>query len=196
MVSLEDRLLQVEKIDTCAFADVSLIPTADLPLQNTLFFEHCPAPIAASYLQSICLAEGCLVDRTPLIELCESTHHTSDFDMPDAPLNPFTARLPVPDLRRAIHRLQLESSLAVMSDSNEMHSVLSAETTRTEYMENVADWATAQVAAVSPATGLQERSRVLCRLITHTDTMSFVDSHLTRMPLDTSDVSTVLLLHS
>lgn len=184
--------MRVERIDTCACTDVSLIPTTDLPLQSILFFEHCPAPIAASYLQSICLAEGSLVDRSSLIDLCESTHHTNDFDTPDAPLNPLTARLPVPDLRRAIHCLQLGSSLSATSEPNKAHGVSPAEKRRTEYLENLTDWSTAQVAAVLPTTDAQEHLRVLCRLIAHTDTMSFADSHLTRMPLDTSDVSTSL----
>lgn len=64
--------------------DLSLVPTADLPLQTTLIFQTCPAPVAVSYLQTLCCAEGFIVQRDVLRTLYEAA----------------------PDLRRVMQQLQ------------------------------------------------------------------------------------------
>ncbi|KAF5370109.1 hypothetical protein D9758_001044 [Tetrapyrgos nigripes] len=73
--------------------DPALIPLGDLPLQTQLDFQPCPPPIAVSYLQSICRAEGYMVQR----ELISQLHHNlTSVDGSRCS-----------DLRRIIHCLQL-----------------------------------------------------------------------------------------
>lgn len=178
--------------------DINLVPTLDLPLQSILFFQSCPPPVAASYLQALCLAEGRLLDRNFLVDLCEATCRIDAFDMPDSPLNPVTEVLPVPDLRRAIHHLQLWASddSAIKTESSEIHAVSLCEITRDEHLENLADWTSVHVHPVASANGAEKQSQLPQSLISHVETLSFIDSYLTRMPLDTPEVSTDLLSHN
>ncbi|KAJ7180090.1 P-loop containing nucleoside triphosphate hydrolase protein, partial [Mycena crocata] len=69
----------------CTCNDISLIPSVELPLQTTLYFEPCPPAVAGSYLQGLCCAEGHIVDREVLAKMYEQGM----------------------DLRHSIHRLQL-----------------------------------------------------------------------------------------
>jgi hypothetical protein len=166
--------------------DISLVPTSDLPLQSILFFQPCPPPVAASYLQGLCLADGHLVDRNFLLDLCESTRQINSFDMPDSLLNPLTGTLPVPDLRRAIHHLQLWVS-TIPATKSEPAQVLRPEKTEDEYLEDFADWNTALVTPVD-VHDAEKQLRVLRGLMSHTETLSFTDGHLSRRPLDTREV--------
>jgi hypothetical protein len=140
-----------------------------------------------SYLQGLCLVEGCFLDRSFLLELCESTRRMDTFDIPDTPLNPLTGALPVPDLRRAIHRLQLWASS--VKPSAEGHAVPSCEKTQDEYLENLADWCNVGVHSVASTSGTEKQLRIPHGLISHVETLSFIDSYLTRMPLDMPEVS-------
>ncbi|KAH7879829.1 P-loop containing nucleoside triphosphate hydrolase protein, partial [Lentinula edodes] len=74
--------------------DASLVPVAELPLQDVLNFQLCSTSVATSFLQALCCAEGYLLDREVLSRFYESPN-SSGLDYP---------RL---DLRRAIHNLQL-----------------------------------------------------------------------------------------
>ncbi|KAJ7700095.1 P-loop containing nucleoside triphosphate hydrolase protein [Mycena rosella] len=65
--------------------NLSLVPTSELPLQTILEFQPCPAPVAGSYLQGLCCAEGHIVDRNVLTKMYAQGY----------------------DLRHTIHRLQL-----------------------------------------------------------------------------------------
>ncbi|KAJ3535327.1 hypothetical protein NM688_g6994 [Phlebia brevispora] len=73
-------------------ADISRVPCLDLPLQTTLRFAPCPSPLAGSYLQALCLAQGVEVKRQGLIRLYEGE------DAQDGPHQP--------DLRQTIMQLQ------------------------------------------------------------------------------------------
>ncbi|KAJ3802737.1 hypothetical protein GGU11DRAFT_481480 [Lentinula aff. detonsa] len=74
--------------------DISLVPVADLPLQDVLHYQLCSTSAATSFLQALCCAEGYLLDREVLSRFYE---RPGLFEL-DPP------RL---DLRRAIHNLQL-----------------------------------------------------------------------------------------
>ncbi|KAF8351453.1 P-loop containing nucleoside triphosphate hydrolase protein [Amanita rubescens] len=80
----------------CTCNDISLVPLSDLPVQNVLAFEPCPPKIAASYLQAVCCSEGWFIDRETVTQLYEAPYETIS-DTSQA----------APDLRRAMHRLQL-----------------------------------------------------------------------------------------
>jgi len=169
--------------------DISLVPTMDLPLQSILFFQPCSPPVAASYLQGLCLAESCLFDRNFLLELCESTCQIETFDMPDSLLNPLSGIFPMPDLRRIIHHLQLWASVArpIEREAAEVHTFSSCEKTRDEYLDNLADWSSVGSNPFVSANSAEMHLRMLRDIFSHTDTLSFIDSYLTRMPLDTPD---------
>ena len=92
-------------IMTCS--DITLIPTDDLPLQTILTFIPCPTHLAVSYLESLCMAEGCIANRRDLHRLylsgCDSGHVE---DATTAPADLSYTTSPKPDLRRAINHLQ------------------------------------------------------------------------------------------
>ena len=157
-------------------------------MQSILIFQPCPPPIAASYLQGLCLAEGRLVDRNILLQLCGFTRRIDVFDMPDSPLNPLTGSLPVPDLRRAIHRLQLWRSIRTATEA-EPDNVLTSEMSPDEYLEDLADWEAVRIDPVASEDDLEKQLQVLRGLMRHAETLSFIDSHLSRRPLDATEVS-------
>ncbi|KAJ4478083.1 hypothetical protein J3R30DRAFT_3682661 [Lentinula aciculospora] len=74
--------------------DISLVPVADLPLQNVLNLQLCSTSVATSFLQALCCAEGYLLDRESLSRFYESP-------------GLFELDPPRMDLRRAILNLQL-----------------------------------------------------------------------------------------
>jgi hypothetical protein len=112
------------------------------------------------------------------------------FDMPDWPLNPFTGALPVPDLRRAIHRLQLWVSTA--STEPEPSEVPDLQQMKDEHLEELADWNTV---GHDPADDAAKQLEVLRDLLSHTETLSFIDSRLTRKSTDTTEVSYKIYVH-
>ncbi|KAF8165342.1 hypothetical protein B0H34DRAFT_688843 [Crassisporium funariophilum] len=87
----------------CTCNDVSLVPLSDLPLQTILKFEPCPPDIATSYLQSLCSAEGYLVDQKYLHHLYTATQSQDQWPLVAVSRNDVAA----PDLRRTIHTLQV-----------------------------------------------------------------------------------------
>lgn len=72
-------------------SDISLVPVMDLPLQDILNFQLCSTPVATSFLQALCCAEGYLLERNALSRFYENAG-SLEIDL---------------DLRRAIHNLQL-----------------------------------------------------------------------------------------
>src|SRR5436190_19653617 len=106
--------------------DVSLVPMHDLALQSVLKFSPCPAPVAASYLRGLCLAEGRFVERDAVMRLYESAQHASSIDHLDAHINAEDSS--VPDLRRTINQLQLSY--------HQGRSMLDRE----QALEDLADW--------------------------------------------------------
>ncbi|PBK69622.1 P-loop containing nucleoside triphosphate hydrolase protein [Armillaria solidipes] len=76
----------------CTCNDITLLPLDDLPLQQILHFRPCESSLATSYLQSMCAAEGYLVDRKKIAQVYERSPEHHDV---------------IPDLRQSIHTLQL-----------------------------------------------------------------------------------------
>ena len=59
-----------------------------------------------------------------------------------------------------------------------------------EYLENLADWPnTVRIDPVASADDPEKQLQVLRGLMSHTETLSFIDSYLSRRPLDTTEVS-------
>ncbi|KII95183.1 hypothetical protein PLICRDRAFT_34020 [Plicaturopsis crispa FD-325 SS-3] len=164
--------------------DITLVPIDDLPLQNVLTFEPCPSPLAASYLQGMCAAEGSFPDRDALVRLYETTAQLHTIDLPDVPLHPHTETLPKPDLRRAIHQLQLWCS-------NRGHAI-GYDTTDDRSLEDMAEWGTHPNVKAPGAADRDLSIRALDRLAAHTELASFVDRHLVRRPLDAPEALATL----
>lgn len=174
--------------------DLSLVPIQDLPLQTILTFQPCSTPVAVSYLQGLCCAEGYLVERRSLLQLYESTYELSSIDLPDNPALPGSGYLPVPDLRRAIHNLQL------WCPTNETHTQVGYTRQYKELhqdpFEELANWVCSTSGGDCPAEGLRENKGLTREWGTHrshqhsasyAELTSFVDSHLIRGP-DTLEV--------
>ncbi|TFY83611.1 hypothetical protein EWM64_g405 [Hericium alpestre] len=83
-------------------ADVTLVPTEDLPLQDILTFKPPPRPIVTSFLQGLCLAEGLRVDRQHLEHVLTAEHRTFPHDRV-GPDEPSTSHV---DLRQCINQCQ------------------------------------------------------------------------------------------
>lgn len=167
------------------------MPTEDLPLQEILVFEPCPPELSISYLQGLCLAENRLIDRNSLLGIvASSAHHVDAMDTPDMPLNPLTSWEPTLDLRKAIHHLQLVSSTLCARE-------VFALPLQDQYIEELCDWIPTQIQSHAPAsaTELQKQLQALRALSSHTDTISFADSYLTRHALHTPDVSIFIQNH-
>lgn len=92
---------------------MSLIPINDLPLQNILYFNACAAPIAVSYLKTLCFTEG--YDTS--LDLLQKLYRT-DSGHDDPILNPFLSdKSQTPDLRRTINALQVLCGTSDRSES-------------------------------------------------------------------------------
>jgi len=59
-------------------ADVSLVPTSDLPLQTILWYEACPMELAVPYLSAIAELEGSRVESPELTKLCNGSDDRTD----------------------------------------------------------------------------------------------------------------------
>jgi hypothetical protein len=152
---------------------------SELPLQTLLWFFPCPAPLATSYLQSLALAEGYLIDRGAVEKLYASTYAACPADIPDVPLHPFSSPLPVPDLRRAIHNLQLRCYRGETGEKGKEPMSLEG--------LNTAPPGQLFVGTVAQTDDIQAFRR-LYRTQKHTDTRSFVDAYLLRRPQDVMEV--------
>ncbi|RDB22523.1 ATPase family AAA domain-containing protein 5 [Hypsizygus marmoreus] len=178
----------------CTCNDISLVPTLDLPLQATLGFQPCPSPLAASYLQALCYAEGYEVERATLLALYESTFELNSVDLPDSPHPPMISDFPVPDLRRTIHQLQFQCSSA---DSESEYT--SRWELEQKSVEDLCDWtwptgrprkSADGSSGDQPPLATVSRTNMLSTselAVNHADLISFVDSHLIRGPLTTSE---------
>ncbi|KAI0314458.1 hypothetical protein OF83DRAFT_1136737 [Amylostereum chailletii] len=80
--------------------DMSMVPTADLPLQDIIKFRHPSRELVASSLQSLCLAEGLDVACDPFLRGITGGIQTDDPDLPE------DTNVPL-DLRQCINQLQL-----------------------------------------------------------------------------------------
>ncbi|OJT07138.1 ATPase family AAA domain-containing protein 5 [Trametes pubescens] len=97
--------------------DTSLVPFQDLPLQTTLNFTPCPPPLAVSYLQTMCLAEGRLLDCAMIERLYEYPDTPTEEHCIDSALHPDHILRPTQDLRKTINQLQLGDSSRIDSGS-------------------------------------------------------------------------------
>lgn len=82
--------------------DTSLVPFEDLPLQTTLLFDPPQSSLTASYLKSVCEAEGIAMSHRVAQQVYENAKPTS--------LTPGSRHLPhelTGDLRSSLNQLQL-----------------------------------------------------------------------------------------
>ena len=136
----------------------------------------------ASYLQAVCLAEKRPVERSFLTELAESTQPVDFLDIPDMPVNPLTRPFPGHDLRSTLHELQFLSSTPVACSTRVK--------TPQERREDLADWSAIDLSTAQDDPG---SFALLRRMERHVDAVSYIDSFLTRDPLDTPEVRNICL---
>ena len=163
-----------ETDDGCA--DAGLVPVGELPLQKVLVFEPCASPVAATFLQCVSLAEGCLVPHEDLVVLYESTHAIDGLDTPDAPLYPRTEPLPLPDLRRCITQLQILCAGTRQGSASEKHQG-----------DEAGGHARRSARAISA--GSRDESEWWWQMKRESELMSHVDAELCRTGVGTREVS-------
>lgn len=166
---------------TFACTDIQLVPVADLPLQTVLRFQPCPSGPAVTFLQCLCLTEGYAIPREKLTQLYETTYTTQNMDLPDAPLNPRTEPLPLPDLRRSITQLQLMCTDAI----HEAKIPRQAQGTA-EYGPSLPLTISAQTSANTSTTSTEEE--LWRRISNYADYVSYADSYLCRTSLESHEV--------
>ncbi|KAF5387832.1 hypothetical protein D9615_000415 [Tricholomella constricta] len=180
----------------CTCNDIALIPTQDLPLQAILNFQACPLPLAVSYLQGRCSAEGYTLERNLLSQMYkDSVPKLDPIDNPDITTPGISGEVPAPDLRRTINRLQFLCSSA----DSEIERTSGWEHL-SDPVEDLCDWdwslepkrrklADGPSADQGlPATVMRTEAppgRVLAAR--HAELISFVDSHLMRSAWDTQE---------
>jgi hypothetical protein len=180
--------------------DISLVPTHELPLQIILYFQPCAPSIVASYLQGLCFLEGYQLDRTSLLQLCNSTYQLEPADVPNSFIPPTSNTSPAPDLRRTINRLQLRCTTTPLQSG--YISLWEVEENR---IEDLSDWTWAiptdrktstgssadQIHTAATGMGTEAPSpRELAAY--YADLISFVDSYLMRSTFDTLSVGFLL----
>jgi hypothetical protein len=164
------RPLYLSQLTWISFLDVSLIPTLDLPLQTILTFQACPAPVATSYLQGLCYAEGYSVERDSLLELYERTD-------PSVSASAMFVESQVPDLRRTINCLQFQCLTCPPSGR-----MVRCQTDSESSIEDLSDWSWPHSYPTMDAKFQIPRRPVM----DHAELISFVDSQLSGF--DTSQV--------
>ncbi|KAF8450720.1 hypothetical protein L210DRAFT_976407 [Boletus edulis BED1] len=169
------RCCQRPVVMTCN--DPGLVPVGDLPLQDMLVFEPCPSTVAATFLQCVSLAEGCLIPHEDLMVLYESRDAMYGIDIPDRGKYPGTERVPLPDLRRSITQLQMLCVGARHGSGSEMH--------QGEEAEGHVRGSGGPISVESRATVEREWWRKMNR---HSELMSHVDAELCRTTPDTTEV--------
>lgn len=168
--------------------DPSLIPLDELPLQTILHFQPCPLPVAASYLQCLCEAEG---HPLSIDQLYETLSGLDSVDFADAPTNFTPASLPIPDLRHAIHHLQF---WCPVKDKINLPKNVSEDP-----FIDLVDWdLQSRISQLQGDINPESKERAYAQLqpgLHHADLMSFADCYLTRRPSDSPDVSVPFLRH-
>ncbi|KAK0491033.1 hypothetical protein IW261DRAFT_1435294 [Armillaria novae-zelandiae] len=139
----------------CTCNDITLLPLDDLPLQQILHFRPCESSLATSYLQSMCAAEGYLVDRKKIAQVyeCSPEHHNV-----------------IPDLRQSIHTLQLWCP----GNGVDSHWLLHNQPFTHEEPTSLSQFFLSLGEPLSP-NGFVAR---------HAESLSFLDSHLRRQDED------------
>jgi hypothetical protein len=128
------------------FADPTVVPLEDLPIQTHLVFEPCSEPLAQSYLRCLALAEGHALGRLAVEKHLSERQSGLRVDYPDQPMHPLPTD-PHPfylDLRKAINRMQL------WCEEDHCDS-------RSESTAHVGDWARSDVSMASDTNVCVER---------------------------------------
>ncbi|KAL0579684.1 hypothetical protein V5O48_002314 [Marasmius crinis-equi] len=154
--------------------DLSLVPTADLPLQDIREFERCPAQVATSFLHALCCAEGYVADRDSLSTLCKSN---SDYYASKG-----EERL---DLRRTIQHCQMWSSHTDSEERINGSGLLTAWKWKPEEEEKIdlVNWTLPSPASIQGH----------CTRRYHTELLSFGDRHMIRNVNSFSTVTSATL---
>jgi hypothetical protein len=179
------RSLSFSTLISHSIADISLVPTLDLPLQTILTFQACPAPVVTSYLQGLCSAEGYLVERDSLLRLYDSTCKWTDVPISSSAM---LVDFPVPDLRQSINCLQLRcSSMSTIPPSGR---TVRWQTESEHSIEDLSDWNWSTTRESSPSVSIADAEFLShWRLVAdHADLISFVDSQLVQSSFDESEV--------
>ena len=93
------------------------MPLHDLPLQTVLHFDACPADLATSYLQLVCLAQGRVEDSKSLQTLyLTSRAGASPERAQDKHLHIQYIPPAQPDLRRSLTQLQVVEAISISND--------------------------------------------------------------------------------
>jgi len=162
----------ISSYQTHVSIDISLIPTEDLPVQAVLNFQPCGASLAAAYLQSLCLAEGYSVQRNSVLQLYISSPGVEPGDglLPSVPSNGG-----VPDLRKTINHLQFRCS------STDFKTEHGDKPLPTDSIDDLWGWRQ----SVTPSMNEKTSPAVIA---SHTELLSFLDSHLMRSVWNTPAV--------
>ncbi|KIK68157.1 hypothetical protein GYMLUDRAFT_154660 [Collybiopsis luxurians FD-317 M1] len=149
--------------------DTSLVPLAELPLQNVLNFRPCPTPVATSFLLALCCAEGYLLERDAISRFYE---HPGSLDATG-------------DLRQAIHNLQFWCPEKTQGGWTARCYQDSLET------EDMLYWEWPDIGQSSDVSTLQAQATdsIGDREVYHADLISFADCYLLRNAVDTPKVS-------
>lgn len=165
----------------CTSTDILRVPCLDLPLQTTLHFVPCPVPLAASYLQALCLVEGAQVRREALVRLYDGD------DLQDEPH--------CPDLRQSITRLQF-----LLTNARE-RTVFPETSPALPAVQNVpvapqADISLSSYGGISEMVDTVQRDAVVLGKMARTwDSMSFIDSYLSRESSAHLGVSVISIIY-
>ncbi|THV08552.1 hypothetical protein K435DRAFT_15507 [Dendrothele bispora CBS 962.96] len=155
--------------------DPSLIPVEDLPLQTILNFEPCPPPVAVSYLQAICCAQGYTVKREAMSQLHDGMGLGEESEMLSR------------DLRRSIHCLQLWCPMQDGTISRSVHDIPLAKAVNPRVTGTETSLLLPSVSSSDqhqPQRDFQEAR------VNQAELMSFADCCLLRNRMDTVEVST------
>ncbi|KAJ8086627.1 hypothetical protein PM082_005450 [Marasmius tenuissimus] len=147
--------------------DLSLVPTADLPLQDIREFEACPTQVATSFLHALCCAEGYMADSESLSKLCSSN---SDYDSGKG--------VHCLDLRRAIQHCQTWSTYSEVT--TRCSSELWKWRVDGEQKSDLVNW-------TLPSEDAIQGQRTTRR--SHTELLSFGDCHMIRNVFEGSTIT-------
>ncbi|THH14682.1 hypothetical protein EW146_g5684 [Bondarzewia mesenterica] len=161
--------------------DLSLVPTDDLPLQDIVTFMPPPLSVTISYIQSLCLAEGGMVDRDEYLDFLVTsdgtklpTCHGAPVELSDHSLNE-EKTYPSLDLRRSINQCQL---LFPRSPAPSLPFYLMMSNTDIEALMDTAPDQPAEVLNASAVVDLQTSLDALRLLERGQDTLSLLDAYL------------------
>ena len=179
-------------------SDPSVIPQDDLPLQTCLHFKPCPLPLAVSFLQCVCLAEGHIISREQLEIMYDQTYPLISCDEPEIPSIPYPSQQPpCSDLRQVLNNLQFWCSRGAAATNLEgttreesKASTITPGITPGCWTEILADWTRFpdRFCGDSPeASQLKEYD--FYRMERHADNASYINGYLERRPWDVLEVS-------